>query len=277
MKARLERRNAMKNIDYQVPSFHDTNTSSSIHLSPSLRNQTTFRIHGDFDHIFRTLGLSGPEDFAIPTAAWEQAQKSRFASSPVASNNNNKVVAEQHQLPPKLDVVLKNSSSHQPGVEVEGKENDGVEFNFSSDSSKFSGENRDGGGGGINGIRPPLLAPPRADEVTTSTWYLKRSFATHHDHDDDDAPSGKEDVRDVEENGQRNLLSGSSSSTSHDDNDDSDVGGKTEKESHSSMVVDESIHDVSPNGSFRRTFSSWQKGEILGKGSFGTVYEGFTE
>lgn len=36
-----------------------------------------------------------------------------------------------------------------------------------------------------------------------------------------------------------------------------------------SALVD--VHNLSPNG------SGWQKGDFLGNGSFGTVYEGFTE
>ncbi|GAV67369.1 Pkinase domain-containing protein [Cephalotus follicularis] len=38
----------------------------------------------------------------------------------------------------------------------------------------------------------------------------------------------------------------------------------------------EPMHRISPNGKLRRTITWWQKGELLGSGSFGTVYEGFT-
>ena len=288
LKPRLDRRNAMKNIDYQVPyspSFNDTAT-------PSFNYETSFRvkgIDGEFDHIFRSLGLSGPEDFAIPTAAWEQAQKSRLSSSSPVATNNIKPKVEQdheHQIPPKresgvglnADVVLKSPSFQQFVAEENVK--DGEVNVCSSDSSKVLGENfRDGGGcGGIKGARPPVLAPP----------VMLRPLVDDDDDDlvdtpslGDDAPSREQDERGVEESGgdldvdagERNLVSDSSSSTSHDD--DSDVGGETEEVSG---VVDMSnVHNVSPNGSFRRTFISWQKGEILGKGSFGTVYEGFTQ
>jgi mitogen-activated protein kinase kinase kinase 1 len=39
------------------------------------------------------------------------------------------------------------------------------------------------------------------------------------------------------------------------------------------------VHSIfSPNGKFRRSVSSsWQRGQLLGSGSYGTVYEGFTE
>ncbi|KAL9448662.1 hypothetical protein AB3S75_016034 [Citrus x aurantiifolia] len=39
----------------------------------------------------------------------------------------------------------------------------------------------------------------------------------------------------------------------------------------------EPVYNVSPNGKFRRRIMSWQKGELLGSGSFGSVYEGLTD
>ncbi|XP_061337199.1 mitogen-activated protein kinase kinase kinase 1-like [Gastrolobium bilobum] len=221
LKPRLERRNAMKKIDYEPDDEIETTF---------LENQTSFRIDGEFDHIFRSLGLSGPEDFAIPTAAWEQAQKARFFSSSSSSSSP----------PPKLE-------SGDAVVVLKKQENE---------------INRDGG---IKGVRPPLLEqppPPLVDKVT-SAWHLTKSLPLPPQHDDVVVVVGEE-----------HGISDSTSSMSHDDDDDddddSDVGDETEK-------ADMSIHNVSPNGSFTRTFKSWQKGEVLGKGSFGTVYEGFTD
>ncbi|XP_030962758.1 uncharacterized protein LOC115984021 isoform X2 [Quercus lobata] len=37
------------------------------------------------------------------------------------------------------------------------------------------------------------------------------------------------------------------------------------------------VYSFSPRGKLRQSISSWQKGELLGRGSFGTVYEGITE
>ncbi|KAL2324772.1 hypothetical protein Fmac_023830 [Flemingia macrophylla] len=175
-KPRLERRNAMKNIDYR---FNDQDTDTD-----TLRfDQTSFRvkgIDGEFDRIFRNLGLSGPEDFAIPPAAWEQAQKARVASP-------------------------------QPG---------------------------------IKGLRPPILEPP----PLPSNWSSHPQMET-------DSVSPDADVGDEA----RNQTEEASSALVGDD----------------SFDVDVHTHTLSPNGS--GYFQSWQKGEILGKGSFGTVYEGFTD
>ncbi|KAJ1419941.1 Serine/threonine-protein kinase, active site [Sesbania bispinosa] len=53
---------------------------------------------------------------------------------------------------------------------------------------------------------------------------------------------------------------------------DGDVGEKA-----FSDMVEEYSNSSMDDGSFRQIFGSWQKGHILGKGSFGTVYEGFTD
>ena len=74
----------------------------------------------------------------------------------------------------------------------------------------------------------------------------------------------------------------SSFTTSHDD--DSDVGCEREREREraclapNSAPADELVIPFNSSGEwFRQTFTSWQKGDVLGNGSFGTVYEGFTE
>ncbi|KAI3675902.1 hypothetical protein L1987_85498 [Smallanthus sonchifolius] len=80
---RLERRNAIKNIDYDAStspssSFDDQFDDRSAHRTQSLdilslSDRTSFRIEGtegEFEVICRRLGL-GPDDFAISTADWE--------------------------------------------------------------------------------------------------------------------------------------------------------------------------------------------------------------
>ncbi|KAK7328237.1 hypothetical protein VNO77_22339 [Canavalia gladiata] len=216
LKPRLERRNAMKNIDYQLKEEERDRVS----LLFQNQNQRSFRvkgIDGEFEHIFRSLGLSGPEDFAIPTAAWEQAQKSRSAIETLQNRNK------------KASVI----------------------------NSRGLGQRE----GGIKGVRPPVLAAPLVGNHLTSSWDLLRSLAPQHQH---------------QHQIERDSDSAYASSVSHDDDDDSEAGVEAEE---TSDLVHESIdiHNVSPNGSLTRTFGSWQKGDILGKGSFGTVYEGFTD
>ncbi|XP_020586751.1 mitogen-activated protein kinase kinase kinase 1-like [Phalaenopsis equestris] len=87
---RLERRNAAKNIDYEA-SCTSSDESTSLQTSRSLdfspvgySSQSSFRIggsiEGEVEHLYQSLGLSGPEDFAIPIAAWEASLKFRSSS-----------------------------------------------------------------------------------------------------------------------------------------------------------------------------------------------------
>ncbi|KAI0495230.1 hypothetical protein KFK09_025380 [Dendrobium nobile] len=91
-KPRLERRNAVKNIDYDVSwTSASSDESTSLHTSRSLdfspgdySSQSSFRIggsiEGEVEHLYRSLGLSGPEDFGIPIAAYEASLKFRSSS-----------------------------------------------------------------------------------------------------------------------------------------------------------------------------------------------------
>ncbi|KAK9217206.1 hypothetical protein WN943_005831 [Citrus x changshan-huyou] len=42
-------------------------------------------------------------------------------------------------------------------------------------------------------------------------------------------------------------------------------------------LIMQSVHSFSLKGKYRRRIISWQKGALLGSGSFGSVYEGFTD
>jgi mitogen-activated protein kinase kinase kinase 1 len=101
---RLDRRNAVKHIEYEVGAggagpfasagVSWSSSSSAEQRSPGLRPSHSldlapgppgadFRIsgsaEGEVDELCRSLGLSGPEDFSIPLDAWE-ARKSRSNS-----------------------------------------------------------------------------------------------------------------------------------------------------------------------------------------------------
>ncbi|KAJ6809174.1 putative mitogen-activated protein kinase kinase kinase 1 [Iris pallida] len=309
---RLERRNAAKNIDYE----HHPNLSAAasfagprdgdgddeddvgspgeaLRATRSLeiyRNQTSFRIGGSFegevDLICRSLGLSGPEDFAIPSAAWEASRAQRLSHCSAAAS---RLSPPQHQHP----------------MEEESRPAD-----RDHERTKKTGS---GGEGGIRGNRPPtlatpesvppaaaaavstagrssisnnnnnnpspssVLAPPPSMSVTLpaldragSAWDLVRSFAP----DDDDEEGGKRRVFSDEEEeekgeevrvGLREEMSEDVASTSNDDCDDT------------SSCTTEVMFVISPNGRFKRSIRSWMRGQLLGSGSFGTVYEGISD
>ncbi|KAK7400247.1 hypothetical protein VNO78_11449 [Psophocarpus tetragonolobus] len=194
---RLERLNARKGISYQAPSSPPSSSSSH------LEHQSSFRLSGldgEFDRIFQTLGLSGPDDLSIPPADWE-ARKARVASSKI-----------HHPSPPLPDHA--------------------VSLPVPASSSPWSSGDHD------------------AARTSVSRFRL----------------------------GERSVLFTDSGSftTSHDD--DSDIGGERScLVSNSAAIHHLVIPYASSNEWFRHTFSSWQKGDVLGNGSFGTVYEGFTD
>ncbi|KAK7260370.1 hypothetical protein RIF29_26361 [Crotalaria pallida] len=283
LQPKLKRLNATKNFDYQPPSPTPTSSFNSVSSSFN-ENQTSssFRvtgIDGEFERIFQSLGLSGPEDFAIPTADWE-ARKARFPASSNDSSNT-RVKNEEGQAQAQAQVKVQVSSELGYGVvknqnfliPFKGKDSKLEAF---PDSEVLGYENRDGVvGRGIKGVRPPILVG--------ANWGLNlvRNF------DDGGVgvvdllcSSGEHDDAGRVRNGERSMLFTDSGSftTSHDDDNDSDAGGERGCSCSGSGVVHELVHNVVPtNGWLRRSFSSWQKGDVLGKGSFGTVYEGFTD
>ena len=92
---RLDRRNAAKRIEYEVggagasasvgASWSSSSSaeqqrspglrpSRSLDLAPGADLRISGRTEGEVDDLCRSLWLSGPEEFAIPVAAWEAVQ-----------------------------------------------------------------------------------------------------------------------------------------------------------------------------------------------------------
>ncbi|XP_068643119.1 mitogen-activated protein kinase kinase kinase 1-like [Aristolochia californica] len=300
-KPRLERRNAVKNIDYDARSFSPSPDDSSPVLAartrsldlPPYSSQTSFRVdgvEGEFERICRNLGLSGPEDFAIPAAAWE-ARKARSSAELLAKsrlNQPDRPVAAGKDAEEHGNEQPDSVGGEDPGVLVEFASRVRIAEEASVPSTVENGFTGNpcslGTGGGIKGVRPPLLAPPPAMSLPaldrmSSTWDIVRSFAP----DDNRVVSllGENDVESEEDEeidgleddgrqlrlGETAELTGSCSfSTSNGDDDDDD-----------SSTTTEAMFIISPNGRFRRSIRSWIRGTCLGSGSFGTVYEGISD
>ncbi|XP_020260264.1 mitogen-activated protein kinase kinase kinase 1-like isoform X2 [Asparagus officinalis] len=108
---------------------------------------------------------------------------------------------------------------------------------------------------------PPSILLPEFEKIG-STWDLVMAFAP-----DDGMEEGRRRCFESEEEDERLRLRGEISedvtSTSYDDD--------------SSSTTTEGLFVISPNGRFNRIIRAWQKGQLLGSGSFGTVYEGISE
>ncbi|KAL8027430.1 hypothetical protein ABFX02_14G094800 [Erythranthe guttata] len=128
---------------------------------------------------------------------------------------------------------------------------------------------------GIRGSRPPLLSPPPVKmpsvvDDSSSTWDIFHAFGPE-DAQDLYAVNEVEEYAEVEREEQRNDDVANTRGLGLESRSSSSNGGDSV---HS---MGESNHTISPSGSFRCSIMSWQKGDFLGSGSFGTVYEGFTD
>jgi mitogen-activated protein kinase kinase kinase 1 len=135
-----------------------------------LYDRTSFRIEGiegELDRICQSLGLSGPEDFAIPAAAWE-AMKFRSSSDILPSLKIQDIDLQQQKVE---EVEL--------SEKCEDRDRDSVRVTDEVAETVVVGS---GSGGGINGIRPPMIKPPPGmrvpvDDNMCSTWDLMKELA----------------------------------------------------------------------------------------------------
>ncbi|OEL14487.1 Mitogen-activated protein kinase kinase kinase 1 [Dichanthelium oligosanthes] len=205
---RLDRRNAAKRIEYEVGAgaasasvgaSWSSSSSAEHHGSPGLRPSRSLDLapgldlringsaEGEVDELCRSLGLSGPEDFAIPLAAWE-ARKSRSNSdllprsrlepsppadelSPIARAVSAPNVQPALSVPAPIPEESLHSSStstatesaEEPTVaaaEVSPKIVPAVAVVAPVGGLPLPSPRRGGGEVGIRGARPPLLSPP---------------------------------------------------------------------------------------------------------------------
>ncbi|KAF7816904.1 mitogen-activated protein kinase kinase kinase 1-like [Senna tora] len=318
-KPKLERRNAAKYFEYDAGSSSSSLDDSSGSLytrSMEFYDRSSFRIEGvegEFDLICRSLGLSGPEDFAIPAAAWE-ALKVRSSSDLLPRLKLTELeIQEKEELGEKEanQIVSELDDKCEERVTIRDISESGKDEPAETSGCCSAGDGLcgTGVGGGIKGIRPPMIKPPPGMrrpviDNTCSTWDILRDFAPQGErqllenngelnYSDDDqemrrepekaeiqkeeeAAEGREvdkvNAKGDEEHKVTTLseivaeLSGSCSFTTSNEDDSS------------STTTEPRSTNISPNGKFRRIIATnWQKGDLLGRGSFGSVYEGISE
>ncbi|XP_065880666.1 mitogen-activated protein kinase kinase kinase 1 [Euphorbia lathyris] len=297
---RLERRNASNNIDYDAgascASLDDSPSCSLVTRSLDLSDRTSFRVEGseegEFNRICRSIGLTGPDDFEIPAADW-MAMKVRSASDVLPQSRlyePDSLRVEEHESEEKeeeqqeSELCARVLSSVRISDAIELTADNSVElpkFNARCGVTCATA-------GGIKGVRPPSLKPPPSMSLpvidnTCSTWDILRDFAPENNRgslvmangdlssDDGEDGHGLDDADADKGEGEDNLsrlpsamLSESFSFTTSNDDD-------------SSSTTTEPTSNISPNERFRRIITYWEKGDLLGRGSFGSVYEGISD
>ncbi|XXG60871.1 hypothetical protein AAC387_Pa04g2678 [Persea americana] len=314
-KPRLDRRNAIKNIDYDAASSSSPDSSSSsklrtrsLDLPSSYAGQTSFRVEGvedgEFERICQSLGFSGPEDFAIPAAVWE-ARKARCSSDvfPISRfqepsiPNSAPAAADVEPPPPPLkdeDLVAEITARVRISEELptpphqvedlvdEFKTRARINEELPRENGFLTRSRRtnvkSSRGGGIKGARPPVLAPP----PSMSLPVLDKGGSTWDlvrsfaPEDGADSSSPNRGGRDDDESNE-DEDEGINGAVGETDQLTGSSSFSTSNDDDSSSSTTEPLSIISPNGRFRRSISSWTRGGLLGSGSFGTVYEGLSE
>lgn len=247
--------------------------------------------------MYRRLGLSGPEDFSIPLAAWE-ARKARSNSDVFPRSR----LIDQASPVEELHVGISVDSEGQtqiPDLPKDEEKEKGEEIATVHDRLEEVMEvaplsPRKGGGTGIRGIRPPLLSPPLpilspqpvgpltpppvmqsvvVETTIQSVWDIISSFAPQ------EGEEGPKKYDDSDEEGETNVglggLEFQAGETSEGFTGTSSLSTLNDDDASSSTT--ETMFTVSPNGKLKRKIKSWHRGQRLGSGSFGTVYEAISE
>ncbi|KAI4982254.1 hypothetical protein ZWY2020_022746 [Hordeum vulgare] len=281
----LARTNAMRNSSYSADAGADGDDDlagyGGIQLSvdraargggPGYGSQTSFRIRGgrggaeEVAELFRQLGLSGPEDFAIPPAVYAAAMSHlpNAAQRRRASLEESSLAASPSGTPEisGRDVVV--ATRLQPAGDGEGA---GLATELvQSETIQVSAKAYQ---------RPwaeskAILVESERVETSGSTT-REATASSKPDNAGEEKGGGKlVKVETLREGRTREVLVEATRGA---------TGGGT-----LALVVAEStscdiehLISPSPNRRFRRTITSWIKGEHIGSGSFGSVYEAISD
>lgn len=293
-KPRLERRNAVKHIAYDAAStsssVDDSSSSPSLYTRSFDLDRTSFRVEGnegDMERIYQTLGL-GPDDFSISEEDWV-ARKIRSSSDLLPMSRLYQLDSLDSPKPDELREVVAELCDRVGDVtvtvtELTRADSAGPSGLCNAAAAATTSTTGDGVCIGIKGVRPPVLKPPPSMRVPVvdngcSTWDLLRDFAPEGEGDSvqkrlESSCCGDEEKGEVGEEGAVEAgvretlpLSEECSFTTSTSNDDDSSG-----------TITVSLNErFSPNGRLKLKITHWEKGDLLGSGSFGSVYEAISE
>ncbi|CAE6127655.1 unnamed protein product [Arabidopsis arenosa] len=280
-------------------SFREMDLSEA---GPSSRDRISFRIQGvegEIDRINLSPGVFGPDDLAI---SLEACKKRSFSDSHkvqaqhlseagpsgvvVASNSTNRDINEAMRselseignLSTPVDRVVVYGGT--PGIVENRRGFERTPTILVKSKGYLVPNDVVAVGGGIKGVRPPVLKPPPAMkrppiDLRGSSWDFLTHFApsetvkrpssssSSSENGCDEAEAKEEEVE-TEETGARFIQLGDTAD---------EACSFTTNEGDSSSTVSNTSPIYPDGGSI---ITSWQKGQLLGRGSFGSVYEGIS-
>ncbi|XP_042064285.1 mitogen-activated protein kinase kinase kinase 1-like [Salvia splendens] len=296
---KLERSNALRNVTYEFsPSTSSSSSPEESQRASSLDSYaaktTSFRVdgtEGEFEVICEAFGFSGIDDFAISP---EEYEAMKLGSSSSSSGKKLEPLYREIEVDcddvvqysygdgyiGALDVIhrrmeglcvgnLDNSYGKKLGESgVSKRLEDGVNY-----SDKLRVRSKASRMNDIKGARPTIVVP----NWDTTTGFLQESDPCIPKFQSRFFPNNGETEgvgwdRTGQETGARiggltieenRALSESCSFSSNED------------DSSSSMT--EPLSSISSNDRYGRVIHDWQKGELLGRGTFGSVYEGIAD
>uniref|UniRef100_A0A7N0V7P0 mitogen-activated protein kinase kinase kinase n=1 Tax=Kalanchoe fedtschenkoi TaxID=63787 RepID=A0A7N0V7P0_KALFE len=291
---KLERLNAMRYTDYEAPpvcasSPSSTSVESSHPYSTRSMNVVSevrsFRIEGADDEIARmcrSMGLSGPDDFDISTEAWEALKGRGFGDRVQTTSDCGN--PNLYDLGETEEQQLVNDLADSFGGSVRICEEATELSEVREVGADFCNISRLGRG--IRGARPPVLeAPvgigfPMMDE-SQAAWGIQRAFVS----DVGRCPSlmsqarfSSSNVDCCEDNkviSERDRVAGAGHGRM-DTQCDSYIFS-TSNDGDDSSTNSEPTPNLSPTDRFKPIIQGWMKGGLLGRGSYGSVYEGISE
>ncbi|CAN8308002.1 unnamed protein product [Cochlearia groenlandica] len=316
---KLDRRDAAKHINYDAASSSYSSSADDLSLSTSSSSsplmtrsldfvdRNSFRIFGggdgEMDRIFKSIGVSGPDDLAISSDTWE-AYKKRSSSDVINRFNSFELDSHKFRVEDRSEegpselmssevseigsfgrladkvVVVENKRGLERAPTILVKSRGYLVPNPSDVVPVAVPVVNGGGGNGIKGLRPPVLKPPpsmkrpSADVVQGSSWDFLEHFAPKSESikrpssssDDDENGCDEEDDAVEEKVGTEETVPKLMDTAD-------EACSFTTNDGDSSSTVSNTSPIYSSGGA---VITSWQKGQLLGRGSFGSVFEGIS-